>query len=210
MSDPKKGIKGGVEGVSFEIGASYLPIVNSPATNPAEAQVFACLWAYRREIVAAERKYGVTRIAIAGAIAWEMVENPMPSSLRGAGFGKVHSFTGKPWAWYDTLAKQAEDRGYIAKKSGIERVRMLETPEGAIEYIGAMMAAIADVAGQHGTRDIRYDPEILTNVYQSMTLKDWEKHLAGKGPGSPLSGGNKMDKWVVTHIDFLAAAVGQP
>jgi hypothetical protein len=92
MSDSKKGVKGGVEGVSFEIGASYLPIVNSPAANAAEAQVFACLWAYRRVIVAAASKYGVTRIAIAGAIAWEMLENPMPSSVRAVGFGKVHKF----------------------------------------------------------------------------------------------------------------------
>lgn len=88
MSDNPRG----PEDVSFEIGASYIPIINSPAQNAAEGQVFACLFAHRREIIAAEKKFGVTRIAIAGVIAWEMLENVRKWSPRSAGFGKIHLY----------------------------------------------------------------------------------------------------------------------
>jgi hypothetical protein len=43
-----------------------------------------------------------------------------------------------------------------------------------------------------------------------MDLKDWEAHLLKKPKGAKLAGGNEMDGWVVSHLDFLAAAVGQP
>ena len=69
---------------------------------------------------------------------------------------------------------------------------MPATPSGTIRYIAAIMAAIAETAGNHGFRDIRDDPEILTNVYQSMDLNDWEEHLKKKPKGSDFTGGNKM------------------
>jgi hypothetical protein len=201
----------GPEDVSFEIGASYIPIINAPAENPAEAQVFACLNAHRREIVAAEKTFGVTRIAIAGAIAWELLENVRKWSPRSVGYGKIHLYNYHfSRSWYDTAAKQVEDRGYIASQSKEKRELLLTTPEGAIRYIAAIMAAIADIAGRLGTKDIRFDPEILTNVYQSMDLKEWEAHLLAKPRGSSLTGGNKMDRWVTSHLDFLVSAVGRP
>jgi hypothetical protein len=201
----------GPEDVSFEIGASYIPIINAPARNAAEGQVFACLNARRREIVDAEKTFGVTRLAIAGAIAWEMLENVRTHSPRSVGYGKVHLYNYHfSSSWYETAAKQAEDRGYIAPQSKEERKLLLATPEGAIRYIAAIMAAIADIAGRLGTRDIRFDPEILTNVYQSMDLKEWEAHLLAKPKNATLAGGNKMDRWVMSNLGFLIAAVGQP
>lgn len=201
----------GPEDVSFEVGASYIPIINAPTNDDAEAQVFACLYAHRREIVDAEKTFGVTRIAIAGAIAWEMLENVRKWSPRSVGYGKVHLYNYHfSSSWYNTAAKQAEDRGYLAAQSKEKRELLLATPEGAIKYIAAIMAAIADIAGRLGARDIRFDPEILTNVYQSMDLNDWEAHLLAKPKGTKLAGGNKMDRWVMAHLDFLTGAVGPP
>lgn len=72
------------------------------------------------------------------------------------------------------------------------------------------MTSTADIASYRGTRDIRFDPEILANVYQSKNLKEWGAHLKTKPKGTTLAGGNEMDRWVISHIDFLTAAIGQP
>lgn len=201
----------GPEDVSFEIGASYIPVPNALGLDDAEEQVFACLHANRREIIDAELAFGVTRVAIAGAIAWEMLENVRRWSPRSVGFGKVHLYNYHlTRSWFDTAAKQAEDQRFIPAQSDKDRQLLLATPAGAIRYIAAIMAAIADIAGREGFDDIRFDPEILTNVYQSMDLKDWEAHVRKKAKGTKFTGGNKMDRWVMSHLLFLTSAVGTP
>lgn len=79
---------------------------------------------------------------------------------------------------YDTIAKQAEDSGYLPAQNYQNRKLLLSIPDGAIRYINGIMAAIADSAGRYGFRDIRSDPEILTNVDQSMDLRKWQEHPA--------------------------------
>ncbi len=205
---------GSVSDVSFEIGASYVPMDGGlPGLSDAEKQVFACLHAHRAYIVDAESDFGVSRLAIAGAIAWEMLENPRKWSPRSAGFGKVHLYNyrfGFNPIDTDTAAKQAEDTGYVPAKTYDERKLLLSMPPSAIRYIAALMAAIADMAGRYGFDDIRDNPEILTNVYQSKDLKEWEDHLKAKPSGTAFAGGNKMDIWVKGHLKFLTAAVGGP
>jgi hypothetical protein len=211
----KMGATGGkVSDVSFEIGASYVPMDGGlPGLSDAEKQVFACLHTHRAYIVQAERDFGVSRLAIAGAIAWEMLENPRKWSPRSAGFGKVHLYNyrfGFNPIDADTAAKQAEDAGYLPAKTYDERKLLLSMPPSAIRYIAALMAAIADLAARYGFEDIRDNPEILTNVYQSKDLKQWEGHLKAKPAGTSFTGGNKMDIWVTGHLKFLTAAVGDP
>jgi hypothetical protein len=72
------------------------------------------------------------------------------------------------------------------------------------------LIALQETAGRLGARHVRFDPEILTNVYQSMGLKEWEEHLRKKPRGAPLVGAYKMDRLVMSHISFLTAAVGVP
>jgi hypothetical protein len=111
---------------------------------------------------------------------------------------------------FETVAKQVEDRGYLPKQNYEGRKRLLATPEGAIAYIAAIMAAIAEIAARMGFEDIRRNPVILTNAYQSQTLTTWEEHLRNKKKGTPLAGGNTMDVWVGCHLPFLEDAVGRP
>jgi hypothetical protein len=223
-------------GVSFEIGASFIPMDGGlPGLTDAEKQVFACLNAYRWDIVNAERDFRVTRLAIAGAIAWEMLQNVRTWSPRSVGFGKVHLYnyskTGAAFGFmagaavgsvpggvvgaaigavdFDTAAKQAEDAGYLPVQTRDARKVLLSTPSGAIKYIAGIMTGVADIAARDGFRDVRNDPEILTNVYQSMDLNTWDKHLKEKPKGSDLKGGNAMDIWVMANLDFLTAAVGK-
>jgi hypothetical protein len=193
--------------VSYEIGMCYIPIIGSPATNPAEDQVFAALYTHRTQIADAATRFNVSRVAIAGAIAWEMLENVRSGGFRSIGWGKVHTFSTKPWD--DPIAKEVEDRGYLPQQTFEERKRILATPEGAIVYIGAIMGAIADAAETRHGGSIRMKPEILANVFQSMDLQDWEKHLDRKPKDSDFSGGNPMDVWLVANRDFLEQAVGK-
>jgi hypothetical protein len=194
--------------VSFEIGMCYIPIVGAPGATDAEQQVYAALFAHRTQITAAAAKFDVSRVAIAGAIAWEMLENVRPSGWRSVGWGKVHTFN-FPAFWDDPIAKEVEDRGYLPKRTSAEREALLARPESAIVYIAAIMAAIADAAEARHGASIRMNPEVLTNVYQSKDLDDWERHLDRKAPGSGFSGGNPMDKWVIANRSFLEAAVGK-
>jgi len=216
---PKPGPIPGPKHQSFELGASFMPVPTSLSLNPDEMQVLAWLRAFKPNIVDAERTFVVDRRAIAGAIAWEMLENPRGRGVRAVGAGKVHLFNYSLSAAiiggvvggaqdYDTVAKQTEDYGYLPKQSLENRRALLATPAGAIKYIAAIMAAVADIAGRYGFEDIRTNPEILTNVYHGSDLKKWEEHLRGKAKGSPFKGGNPMDIWVVKNTRFLEEAVG--
>jgi LysM repeat protein len=245
---PTRGPTRGAEDVSPEIGSSYLPVATNLCLDPAQMQVLAALRSQRSNIIAAEGTFGIDRRAIAGAIAWEMLENPpdwtrkMGTKLdplgipRSVGWGKVHLFnlnkTRALKAWmgggplrvplgivalhdFDTIAKETEDVGYLPKQSFNDRKRILGTPEGAITYIGGIMAAIADIPENMGfDEDIRSNPMILTNVYQGETLKSWRDKLAKKmstlGKSAPFEPGNDMAIWVGNNLDYLDEAVGTP
>lgn len=237
-SSPVPGVSRGPEAVSDEIGASYLPVKTRLCLDGAQMQVLAALRAYQGEIVAAEKKFRIDRLAIAGAIAWEMLENP-PGRIRrtaravmpiprSVGWGKVHLYnlskSGAFWGGlskgflgavggafdFDTIAQETEDAGYLPKLSFNDRKNALATPEGAITYIAGIMAAIADLAARYGFDDTRSDPATLTNVFQGDTLKSWEEKLRKKPKGAPFVAGNEMALWVGRNMTFLQDAVGTP
>lgn len=199
---------------SLEARACYVPVKNSLHLTPTEDQAFAPLIAHRKSIVEAEKRFRVTRLAVAGAIAWELIENPRNTSVRAVGLGKVHHNSGRIGGYLgvaddDTAAAQAEARGYLPQLAYTERKLKLGTASGAIEYIAAIMRGIADAAYNAGFPSIYDDPVILTNVYHGKTLSDWDEHLAKKAKGSKFAGGNPMDIWVGDHLPFLIAAVGR-
>jgi hypothetical protein len=240
---PTRGPTRGVEDVSPEIGASYFPVATSLCLDPAQMQVLAALRSQRANIIAAEQTFRVDRRAIAGAIAWEMLENPpdlrrkagsaIDPIPRSVGWGKVHLFNlAKKRAveealirgWirglialhdFDTIAVQAEEAGYLPKQSFNTRRRILASPEGAITYVGGIMAAIADIPENLGfEEDIRSNPMILTNVFQGETLKSWKEKLTKKmatlGKRAPFEALNDMGIWVGRNLAFLEDAVGDP
>jgi hypothetical protein len=215
-----------------------MPVETRLCLDGAQMQVLAALRAYQSEIIAAEQKFRVDRRALAGAIAWEMLENP-PGRMRRAarsvmpvprtvGWAKVHLFnfskSGAFWGGvgsgplgalagaldFNTIAKETEDAGYLPKLSFNDRKELLATPEGAIKYVAAIMAAVAELAERYGFDDIRSDPAILTNVFQGETLKSWEEKLRKKPAGTPFVAGNDMALWVGRNMTFLEDGVGAP
>jgi hypothetical protein len=155
---------------------------------------------------------------------------------RSVGWGKVHLFNLDKkrafGAWvgggplgvplgvialhdFHTIAKETEEAGYLPVQSFEDRKRILATPDGAITYIGGIMAAIADIPASMGfDEDIRGNPVILTNVYQAETLKSWRekltKKMAALGKSAPFEAGNDMAIWVGENLNFLEDAVGGP
>ncbi len=219
----------GPDDVSIEIGACFVPVSTGiRGLNPAEGQVLAWLRANRAEIIDAEQTFRVDRRAIAGAIAWEMLENVAKQQRIWAGPGKLHlvdydkhhllassvQIMYNFWVLGDlgkgTLAEEVEQRGYVPKLSYGARFSALQSTSGAIKYIAASMAAFAEIAERYTSEDLRNRPEILTNAYQSKTLTTWEAAVSKKPPGAPFVGGNPMDIWVSSHIAFLEDGVGKP
>lgn len=202
-------LPGAKETLAPEFGACYPPVVTTLCLTSEEMQLLSALRSQRGNIIAQEQKFRVDRRAIAGAIAWEMMIDPMvqyrkydPLPFRGMGWGQVHRYnirkkeaplrilgsiiSGNPAPAvgifdFDTMAKQVEAEGYLPPVSDEERLKICSSPEGSILYVAGIMAAIAEAPEKMGfEEDIRSNPAILANVYHGMTLKDWRAHLTKK------------------------------
>lgn len=204
--------------ISYELQDAPEPTMSDPENlSEDEARVKLWLEKYAAEIVAAEETFRIDRRAIAGAIAWEALENWSPMGIKSVGPGKVHTKTSiNPFESSDeTVAKQTEDVGILPQKSLEDREKALKAPSGAITYIAGIMTAFAEEAARpHSSgwegEDIRCRPEILTNAYQGDDLKTWKDRLDKKKPGEALRPGNSMAVWVQNNLQYLEAAVGQP
>lgn len=197
--------------LSFEL-ENLAPTVCVPSSTPGvtdeemeKLRVSAWLRSEKSAIISVEARFHIDRRAIAGAIAWEALKN-QHRSARAVGLGKMHLWT---WFSLDTMAKQTEEAGYLPRRWFPKRMLLLSSVDGAIEYIGASMAAAADMAALYGY-DIREDPPILTNVYQGSDLVEWKEHLAKKTKGEKLTPANPMAIWVGLNLGYLEDAVGKP
>jgi hypothetical protein len=207
------------EFVSFELAeAMALPGVQTKLNNltPAELHVMAWLRKYQAAIVRSETELGVTRVAIAGAIAWEALINYASTSIRGVGPGKVHLYDDRLKTETFTAASQVEGLGppYPPKRSLADRDAALRSPETAINYIGSIMGLLADIADHFG-RNIYCDAAMLTHAYRRFHPVDWVIYLAKKPPAEALkmtpaesNGQPPMDRWVVDQSEYLKECSG--
>jgi hypothetical protein len=203
--------------ISYELADAWLlppPANPPPGLTKAQGQVLSWLQAHRNDFVATEGKFRIDRLAIAGAIAWEALENvrsrPVDGIGRAIGPGKVHYSTERTWGEGNPLAKQVEAAGYLPRVPMETRRNLLRTVSGSLAYIGACMAALADIAANHSF-NIRCNPTILCNCYQGNDLKSWEERLTNRPPGTPLVAGNEMALWMQGpgHLGYLEAGVGR-
>ncbi|HUD49010.1 MAG TPA: DUF4157 domain-containing protein [Candidatus Baltobacteraceae bacterium] len=200
--------------LSYELG-------DAPISSDPKMRVERWLRIHQTEIEAAETRFGVDRRAIAGAIAWEAIENVRsawtPSSM---GPGKVHVYKDlnkiykHPYDDFfdeDTAAKQTEDAGYLPKQSLANRKAILSTSQGAINYIAAIMKAGADIAYMERGFEIYQDPLVLTWFYNTKDLNGWRALIKAKPPGSAFdTDPNPMSSWVKENLALLESAVGRP
>src|SRR5690606_28851948 len=74
---------------------------------------------------------------------------------------------------------EVEERGLIPAQTYEERLRLLQTPTGAIDYIGAIMQAMAQDAEAEGF-DIWRDPAVLTWGYHSKYVDTFRERMEEK------------------------------
>jgi hypothetical protein len=209
-------------------------LADAPPGNNSRERVSKWLQQHYFEIADAEQKYSVDRRAIAGAIAWEALENKWRTTMFGiarfVGPGKVHFKEYYLLKEGNPVARQVEMmRGYLG--GGIlsmqERRKKLEEPKTSITYIAAIMKAYADQASDAG-RNIS-DPAILATFFNGVkdreTGKQVELSIFGEeerlkmvafeyierrgGPNANLQPG-PMGVWINNNMAFLEAAVGRP
>ena len=165
--------------------------------------------AHLQSIQAAESKWQIDKRAIAGAIAWEALENPLSRSFRSIGPGKVHyKSSPAPYVEGDPVSKQVEDKGYLPKQTLDDRKSILSTADGSINYIGAIMKAFADIATTAGYT-IKCDPAILCTFYNGFDLPKAETLFKTKKYPDPLKPSpDMMGHWVSENIPYLEECVG--
>jgi hypothetical protein len=227
-SDPRASEDLATAGVSHELGDPQAPTaeelaVGLPATELAFLQgldedrraVMSWLRLYGDEIQMQEILRGVDRRAIAGAIAWEALVNVRSSArlTRGSGGpGKVHVQTSHGPDTRSAAPAEVEERGLIAEATYEERLRLLGTPTGAIDYIGAIMQAMAQDAEMSGF-DIWRDPAVLTWGYHSKYVDTFRERMEEKvraGETTFDTSHSDMAVWTVGNLHYLELCVGQP
>jgi hypothetical protein len=188
---------------------------DAPAATTAMERVQLWLVQHRQEIITAEARHAIDRRAIAGAIAWEALENVRDWYWQGfarfQGPGKVHykefhTEEGAP------VAKEVEQRGYLPQRSMEQRRDIVASPAGATEYIAAIMEAYADEAAL-ASYNIYYDPAILATFYNGVkvapNLKAAREYFQTKRYPQKLQP-NQMGQWIISHLAKIEAAVGKP
>lgn len=195
-----------------------------------EMRVLAWLRGHKAEIIAAEANFQVDRRAIAAAIAWEALENVHSASARAVGAGKEHV-----WRWSPqfnpifplvglanttdegTWVKATEDARLLPQQTPPDRMKILSTPQGAIQYVAATMDLISltyESLGSPGVcvPQIRLNPAILTNTYQGSDPKKWAERVRTIKAGEVLKAGNSMALWYTSprNQQFLEDAVNSP
>lgn len=225
------------DGISFELQDA--PAVCVPTSlnkiSYEEMQVLAWLRQYRSLIIAAEAEFHVDRRAIGAAIAWEALKNVWSRSVHAVGPGKPHTWRSDSYLWIvvsprkwassitdeGTWVKEAEDAGLLPKQSFSDRNKLLKTPAGAIQYIGAIMGLIAKIYEDNGSPgvcnpQIRENLVILTNEYQGSDGKKWTARMKTIKKGETLSGPKSdpdtksMAVWIgkPRNVQYIEDAVG--
>ncbi len=184
--------------------------------------VFSWIKANKNKIIEVGTKRGIDPVAIAGAIAWEALENvkeePIDRINAWSGPGKVH-YKLNVKQLYDkneqvlpyllntlTVAEQVEIAGYLPESTEVDRREILSSTSGSIEYIGAIMRALADVPKKIGY-NIDNDPSKLSYFYNVKDLNEIKEWAKDKKYPDPIIIAEKMGPWVKNNLDYLKAAL---
>jgi hypothetical protein len=196
------------KGVSTELS-------DSPPGSSSAERVFKWLQAHALEIGWMEWLYGVDRLAIAGAIAWEALRNPRPfvEELFGRflGAGKPHVRAAKYGlpavvSAGENVPEEVEQAGLLPHRSVLEREGILAAD--SIPYIAAGMRLAVDIAAAYGF-DIATDPAMLTWFWVSKDANSFIAHLAKKQDRTFEPTKEEMPRWVMENLRWLTLAVGE-
>ena len=177
-----------------------------PSRVPRDAVAY-WLSLHKNEIIKAEADWHVSRLAIAGAIAWEALVNPQAFSAKSVGPGKMH-LVGESGqlSWPEVV----EGTGRMKQVPELLRRIIMARPDVAISYIGAALDVAATISEHYGW-NIRNNPEILGQVYHGWTAEEWLNNMSTKPEKAPfMIKPGAMGKWIEDNRKYLEAAVGHP
>jgi len=195
-----------------------IELADAPESGSARGRVFLWLVKNLAGIVATEKQYNVDRRAVAGAIAWEALQNAcigmgadIATSSGAAMFsgpGKVHykqfrTEEGNP------ASKVVEQRGRLPVQTMEGRWKTLKTTPGALTYIGTIMKEFTDAA-RSGGYHLECDVPMLTTFYNAWDIEKAEALFQGKKAPAPLTPNDRMGSWVRDNMTFIETAVGRP
>ncbi|SIT49799.1 hypothetical protein BN2475_1840001 [Paraburkholderia ribeironis] len=212
-----------------EFVEGYLPYPSfelrgrSPNTDSPRNSVWFWIADHARTIKRVAAQRNVDARAIAGAIAWEGLQNPYPVELNWLGkdqiVGKIHIPENEmdrrrygQNGQADFFWAVAVEGNYMPHCRADERRTLLEgNDEIAIQYIGAIMALIADEAKEHDI-DIRRNPGALTWAYHGRHPDQWRAWLWDKLKDSSHTltmrlPTDAMGWWVHQNLPYLESAL---
>jgi hypothetical protein len=194
-------------------------LADAPPANTAEGRVLFWLLRNIDGILATERKFSIDRRAIAGAIAWEALQNPWPGTAGDLGVssglalfsgpGKVHY---KEFRLQEGLpsAVEVELLGRLPRQSMETRRQILATAPGALLYIGTIMREFANIAARVGYF-LDCDPPMLTTFYNAWSIAQATRFFGdGRKAPTPLTPGPDMGSWVQAKLARIETMVGPP
>jgi hypothetical protein len=189
---------------SYHTGLSW-ELADAPAGQNAQWRVFYWLHRNANHLSLAERRYRVDRLAVAGVVAYEALEDVRPIAIkplaRYSGPGKVH-YKEFHYAEGEPVAKVAERLGYLPATTMQRRANLLATDAGAIDYIAAIMAAYAAEAESSGYA-IRCRPDLLATFYSAWSLSEAQRRF--RENRAPLAS-NRVGSWVALQQHYLQNA----
>jgi hypothetical protein len=185
---------------SFELDRDLPP----PDREP-RAAVKYWLEHHREEILEGERRFRVSRVAIAGIIAWEALNNPQVTSNKSVGVGKLH-LVAEPGdiSWPEAV----ENAGKMPKLTLAERYEFLQNSRLCMLYIAATLDLICEEGEKYGF-NLRSSPGILGHIYHSRPPRKWAAQIKAKKITEPFAlqpGG--MGAWISDNQKYLESAVG--
>ena len=200
-----------LHGLHLTFGGISVELSDAPDGPTPHARVFRWLQAHRGDLAMAERTYKIDRRAVAAVIAYEALENVHNSYYfgltRSAGPGKVH-FKGGYVFEGDPLSRQAEELGYLPRRTVTERRHILESAGGSIAYISAIMARFARIAAGSGYSITCNSPALVTfySAWDFDRAREWLRLKSFPNTLRP----NRPGHWAAEELTELTAVVGKP
>jgi hypothetical protein len=191
---------------------------DAPASGTSRGRVALWLFKNLHAIVATEQKYSVDRRGIAGAIAWEALENAKagdPAQLavstgiaRFSGPGKIHYKEGRIEEG-TSAAIEVEKLGRLPRLTMDQRCKVLATTSGALMYAGVILREVCDVAARSGYY-LDCDPPMLATFFNSWDIAEVERHFTTRKAPAAIEPNPGMGTWVRQNMAFIEAVVGTP
>ena len=148
---------------------------------------------WRAEIHALARRYDVCAEAIAGAVLWDALENPIAGG--GCDSGRARSIRASSAARATPSGPRTRAWSPSRPSGAVGRLRILRRPEGALAYIAAILAHHTANYETTAGVDIRADAGVLCRLTRAGPAGHARPAWRGAAPAIPVQGRAPRTRW---------------